>query len=51
MLELSRDVVERLAPVAKQKQISISVGGENAIVHGVKQILEEIVYNLCDKCY
>ncbi|HBR30152.1 MAG TPA: hypothetical protein DD789_12040, partial [Firmicutes bacterium] len=48
LLAVAQDAVQRLAPVAEQKQITLSVSGEKAIISGVKPILEEMVYNLCD---
>lgn len=34
--------------LASEKNVSIIVAGEKAIIHGVKSIAEEIVYNLCE---
>ena len=48
LLALAQDAAERLAPLAEQKQITLSVSGEKAIISGVRPILEEMVYNLCD---
>ncbi|HEY8349492.1 MAG TPA: ATP-binding protein [Clostridia bacterium] len=48
LLELAEETAARLAPLAQQKNIKISVGGDSAVIHGVRQILEEMVYNLCD---
>ncbi|ODM26415.1 sensor histidine kinase [Acetivibrio mesophilus] len=48
LLELATETVSRLSSLAQQKQIKLSVSGENAIVSGVRQILEEMIYNLCD---
>lgn len=48
LLALAREAAERLAPLALEKKIGISVSGEKAIVSGVRPILEEMVYNLCD---
>ncbi|HOB37114.1 MAG TPA: ATP-binding protein [Candidatus Avimonas sp.] len=48
LLELAKETVGRLASLAQQKRIKISVGGDNAVIFGVRQILEEMIYNLCD---
>ena len=48
LLALAQEVAGRLGPPAREKQIRISVGGEKVMVSGVRQILEEMVYNLCD---
>ena len=41
-------VREQLALAAEQKQVTVEVRGSSAPVRGVPQIVEEIVYNLCD---
>lgn len=48
LLELAEETVGRLSSLAQQKQIKLSVSGENAVISGVRQILEEMIYNLCD---
>lgn len=48
LLALATSVIERLQPVAKSKDVTLRVEGERAEVYGVKQVLEEILYNLCD---
>ena len=48
LLALANSVKERLLPVAQTKDVALHVEGEQAEVDGVKQILEEILYNLCD---
>lgn len=48
LLDLVKDVVNRLSPLSQEKQIKVSVTGKDAIVNGVEQILEEMIYNLCD---
>lgn len=42
------DVLDQLAPAAEKKQVSMTLEGDCALVRGVPQIIEEIVYNLCD---
>ena len=46
--ELACSVVQQLAPVAKEKGISITADTAPCEVMGVRRILEELIYNLCD---
>ena len=48
LLELSQSVCSRLDPLAKSKNVTLSVDGEEVAVNGVKQILEEMIFNLCE---
>lgn len=48
LLHLCRQVAQELADTANARGISVCVSGENAKVTGVKRLLWEIVYNLCD---
>jgi len=48
MLQLAEDVKEILAPSAAEKQVSISVSGTGFTVIGVRRMLHEVIYNLCD---
>ena len=48
MLQLAEDVKEILTPSADEKQVSISVSGAGFTVMGVRRMLHEVVYNLCD---
>ncbi|MDD4297528.1 MAG: ATP-binding protein [Ruminiclostridium sp.] len=48
LFELVQETSKRLATVAQQKQIEFTINGEKAIVTGIRQILEDMVYNLCD---
>jgi len=48
LLALSKDVVSRLTNKAEEKNIKLSVTGERAVITGTKQILEEMIFNLCD---
>ena len=45
---LAEDVKEILAPSAAGKQVSIAVSGAGFTVMGVRRMLQEILYNLCD---
>ena len=48
ILQLAEDVKEILASSAAEKQVSISVSGVGFTVMGVRRMLHEVVYNLCD---
>ena len=48
MLTLAEDVKEILAPSAAEKRVSISVSGAGFTVMGVRRMLHEVIYNLCD---
>lgn len=48
LLKLARQVAEQVRPAAEKKHVSIEVRGSSAFAGGVPQILEEILYNLCD---
>ncbi|MCR4792542.1 MAG: two-component sensor histidine kinase [Lachnospiraceae bacterium] len=46
--ELSKRVIEDIAPVAAKDNIFMDVKGESAHIMGVNQLLYEMLYNLCD---
>ena len=48
LLALSREPAESLRPAAEKKHVTLEVSGESAPVMGVRRLLYEIVYNLCD---
>ena len=48
MLELGNTVADRLKTAADNAGVTINVEGEPVKVFGVYNVLEEIVYNLCD---
>ena len=48
LYELSEEVIEVLTDTATMKQISMNVSGEKSIIKGVRRLLYEIIYNLCD---
>ena len=45
---LAEEVCETLADAAKVKDVSLEVAGDDGIVSGVRRLLFEVVYNLCD---
>lgn len=48
LLALSQEAVSSLAQEAEQKHVSISASGDDGRVTGVRRLLYEIVYNLCE---
>ena len=48
MLQLCQDVKEILSPSAADKQVTVRITGSGFDVMGVRRMLHEIVYNLCD---
>ena len=48
LYELSRDVLDSLGAVAARQGVELELTGSAAAVHGVWQLLSEMVYNLCD---
>ena len=48
MLALAEDVKVILAPSAAEKNVKIDVTGHGFAIKGVRRMLQEIIYNLCD---
>ena len=48
ILQLCQDVKEILAPSAAEKSVKIDVTGNGFTIKGVRRMLQEILYNLCD---
>lgn len=48
LYELSENAISTLKNSAEKKNVSINIIGGHAGVFGVRQILEEMIYNLCD---
>lgn len=48
LLVLAEDIKERLLTQAAKKHVELRVIGENVKVKGVRQILDEMIYNLLD---
>ena len=48
MLALAEDVKDILAPSAAEKDVKIDVTGNGFAIKGVRRMLQEILYNLCD---
>ena len=45
---LAEEVCETLADAAKLKDVSLEITGDDGVINGVRRLLYEIVYNLCD---
>lgn len=48
LLELAKDVQKRLQPVCEKRKIAFQVTGTPCIVQGVRQVLDEMVYNISE---
>ena len=48
LLPLAQEAAENLRAAAEAKGVTVTVSGENAPVTGVRRLLYEIAYNLCD---
>lgn len=48
LYNLTREIVSRLSPQSNQKKIHVSVSGEPIIFNGIKQILDEMIYNITE---
>ena len=45
---LSEEVCETLSDAAKLKDVSLEVSGDDGVMNGVRRLLYEVIYNLCD---
>ena len=45
---MAEEVLRQLAPAAEKKQVTMTLEGGAAPIWGVSQIVEEMIYNLCD---
>ena len=48
LYDLTRETISRLAPQASQKNIRMEISGEPVIYVGIRQILDEMIYNVCE---
>lgn len=48
LFRLADETVEALMPKAEAKQIDFKLEGESTVIRGVRRLLSEIIYNLCD---
>ncbi|UOO37857.1 PAS domain-containing sensor histidine kinase [Oscillospiraceae bacterium CM] len=42
------DVIATLQPAADDKGVTVTLTGDHAVIFGAEQIVDEIIYNLCD---
>ena len=45
---LSEEVCNSLEDAAKLKDVSLEIAGDDGVVNGVRRLLYEVIYNLCD---
>lgn len=45
---LVREICSRLSLQAQRKNVHIEVAGQSVMVHGIKQVLDEMLYNVCE---
>lgn len=45
---LCREIVSRLTPQANLRNVQVTVQGEQVIYRGIRQILDEMIYNICE---
>lgn len=48
LYDLTREVISRLAPQASQKNVWMEMTGEPVKYFGIRQILDEMIYNVCE---
>ncbi len=48
LYDLTREVISRLAPQASQKNVRMEMTGESVKYFGIRQILDEMIYNVCE---
>lgn len=48
LMEIAQETAENLSDAAAQRNITFSVDGNSANIVGVRRLIYEIVYNLCD---
>lgn len=48
LMDIAEEVEQNLESAAGARDINLSLSGRNAIMYGVRRLMYEIVYNLCD---
>lgn len=48
LFDLTREIISRLSPQAAQKNIYTELTGEPVTYFGIRQILDEMIYNVCE---
>ncbi|MGI6093965.1 MAG: ATP-binding protein [Lachnospiraceae bacterium] len=47
LYQLCEDTLNRLQPMAEKRNIAMKLEGQPQVINGVRQILNEMIYNLC----
>jgi len=45
---MAQEIIKELAPIAAENNVTVSLRGEQAYVFGIPQLIDGIIYNLCD---
>lgn len=48
LYELTREICSRLSPQANTRNVHVEVTGESVVYHGIRQVLDEMIYNICE---
>ncbi len=48
LYDLSADILTGLRPVAEKQNVELHITGSHVTVQGIRRLLDEMVYNLCD---
>ena len=48
LYDLCKNVISRLSPIAKKRNIAFKLKGDRCVITGVYSIIDEMIYNLCD---
>lgn len=48
LYDMAREIASRLSMQSGAKRVQVSVEGESVIYHGIRQILDEMIYNICE---
>lgn len=48
LYQLARETISRLALQSEARKLQVSVSGEYVVIYGVRRVLEEMIYNICE---
>ena len=48
LLQVAREVAAKLQPLAEERDVTISITGDSATVHGLRHTIEAMLFNLCE---
>lgn len=48
LYSLTREIVSRLFPQSEKRKVQMTVTGEEVTYYGIRQILDEMIYNICE---